>query len=481
MGSRKFRLFAIPAIVALVAAYILYSAITSYIIGKAKQEVQNVLLANRGLHLYIQRVMHPTYYEALEQGAVTKAFYKPQMLSSSYIVRVMHGFEDEERAKMGLPRVYYKMAASNPRNPVNKADAEEARLIELFNSTPKLKEYEAIVQTEKGKVLYYAIPFLRNEQRCLKCHSKREAAPPGLQALYPGEGGFNEKAGQLRAIESIRVPLDDKMLGAYIMTGSLSSGLFALVVLFVFNTNLRETVRARTAHLQEEVLERTRAEEATAKALQEKTVLLKEIHHRVKNNMAVISSLLALQSSSISDRTLRDIFEESRGRIRSMALVHEKLYQSADFVHIDVADYVKSLVRAIQLSMTSGRKIKVTVEVGDDVQMDLDSLVPCGLIINELLTNSFKYAFDADTPNAEVRVSMHRTNDGKGISLTVTDNGKGLPQGFDLAQSAGLGLKLVESLSLQLDGSMQLEGSNGTTMHLVFPEKLTFARHQTNG
>ncbi len=249
-----------PLLVVVIASGIIHYAITRYFIKQAKEEIMNILLSNRGFHQYIQKVLHPTVFEAMRDGQIAKDFYNPKVLSSSYIVRTMHGLYNAERKKNGLISIYYKMAANNPRNPVNKADEKEAKLIRLFNENPNIKEYEEVVKVNGKKYLYYAIPFLKNEQRCLRCHGDPETAPARLRGLYPQEGGFHEKLGEIRAIESMRVPIGEQGYMALMLTGSAGSGLFAIIVLFFFNTGLRQRVKDKTKHLEAEIAERTKAE-----------------------------------------------------------------------------------------------------------------------------------------------------------------------------------------------------------------------------
>lgn len=246
----------LSVLVSLLSATILYGATYRFLIKEAEQHIQNVLLTHRGLHLYIQRVMHPTYYDAMKDGEVSDKFYAPQILSSSYMVRVTHGYINEERERANLPQIYYKMAANNPRNPVNKADAHETRLIQLFNDDRSQKEYREVLKVDGKKYLYYAVPFLETTEKCLKCHGKREDAPAGLRALYPGDGGFGEHAGTIRAVESIRAPLGGEMALAAIIGVSTSMGFLAFGSLLLLNGQLRRRVLARTAALEQEITER---------------------------------------------------------------------------------------------------------------------------------------------------------------------------------------------------------------------------------
>jgi PAS domain S-box-containing protein len=215
-------------------------------------------------------------------------------------------------------------------------------------------------------------------------------------------------------------------------------------------------------------IERKRAEEALKISLHEKEVLLKEIHHRVKNNMQVISSLLSLQSRHLEDSKAIGMFKESQHRIRSMALVHEKLYQSKDLSRIDFGQYIQNLVVYLidSYQVDSGR-VRMKVDVRD-AALDINTAIPCGLIVNELVTNALKYAFPGGR-KGEVRVSLHPGADGR-FTLTVGDNGVGWPRGADFRKTDTLGMQLVTMLVDQLDGAIELTSKPGTVFRISFRE-----------
>jgi len=249
-------------VLASVIGFITYSVVTKYVVRKAEENLQNIILSHRSFHHYIQQVMHPAYYKAKDAGKVAEDFYAPEILSSSFIARVMHGYFNQERSKAGLSPVYYKLAADNPRNRLNQADEQEKALIRRFNENRALKDHTELVTMEGKKYLLYAKPFLENNHACLLCHGKRTDAPVGLQHLYPGEGGFNESTGRVRAIESIRVPLNDEFTAAFIATTvSLSVG-GILIGLYLFNVRLRLRVKEQTAELEKEIEERRKIQEA---------------------------------------------------------------------------------------------------------------------------------------------------------------------------------------------------------------------------
>jgi two-component sensor histidine kinase len=236
---------------------------------------------------------------------------------------------------------------------------------------------------------------------------------------------------------------------------------------------LEERVRERTAELAllnadltREVAVRTEAERGLTASLAEKEILIKEVHHRVKNNLAIITSLLSLQSRYITDEASLKVFQESQGRIKSMALVHEQLYRGRDFREINVKSYVEALVGKLHQTFSGGAEGVRVATHADEVPLGMDYLIPVGLIINELVTNSFKYAF-AGMPSGLVDVSI--TRKGGTVTLCVADNGRGLPDGFDPATAESLGYRLVHALNSQLSGSMEIISESGTMVRFTFP------------
>lgn len=259
----------------------LYYFVDSYMIRLAEQNIRAMLLSHKGVHHYIQRNTHPALYRLQERGLLPKNFYSPALLSSSYMVRNIHEYFNQEREKAGLPRLYYKMAAINPRNPVNQANPLEEKLIKKFNEEPGLDSYRDIIEFKGKKHLYLALPFLRTKKACLKCHGTREQAPPQLRAHYLGDGGFGDQLGSIRAIESLSAPLEGHLEIGYLLFAALFSGFVALMGLFMAARHLRAKVRQRTDHLEREILERIQAQEA-----------LKRNHKRFQNVLDSIDAIV---------------------------------------------------------------------------------------------------------------------------------------------------------------------------------------------
>jgi PAS domain S-box-containing protein len=225
------------------------------------------------------------------------------------------------------------------------------------------------------------------------------------------------------------------------------------------NADLEDRVRSRTAELSKTLQERE-------SLLREKTSLLQEVHHRVKNNLQMISSLLSLQARRIDHPETRAFFLESQGHVRSIALLHESLYQSKDLGRVDMQDYVDKLVTTLKRTYEQGAHIITEI---DQVRLPADLAVPCGLIINELITNALKHAFAAyrDAGENEIRIEIRRVDDD--LELVVADNGTGFASPFDPARTETMGLTLVRDLSAQVRGRAEFGSANGARCTVRFP------------
>jgi len=223
-----------------------------------------------------------------------------------------------------------------------------------------------------------------------------------------------------------------------------------------------------------DISERKQKELQIQRSLREKEVLLKEVHHRVKNNLQVIISLLNLQANRIGDTQLLSAFHTSRDRIYSMALVHERLYQSQDFAYINFADYIKQMGHAIQQTYASAAVIKLNYDL-EPVKLGIDAAIPCGLIVNELLTNALVHAFTGRTKGV-VEVVLEE-QEGSMIQLSVADNGVGLDAAIDVESGETMGFQLVSILASQLDGTWEVKRDAGTCAEIRFPGENIPTRH----
>ena len=213
--------------------------------------------------------------------------------------------------------------------------------------------------------------------------------------------------------------------------------------------------------------ERRRTAAAMQESLREKETLLKEIHHRVKNNMQLISSLLRLQADYVTNTEALAVFSEAQSRVRSMALIHEKLYQASSLARIEFSEYVESLV-GILMQTYAVKPSQVTVDIAvERTELSVDTAVPLGLVVNELISNCLKHAFAQGQPGT-VKVSLRRSSADR-LELTVRDDGRGFPIGFNWRQSATFGLHLVSILSEQLQGTLDVTSSRGVAFSVTLP------------
>lgn len=224
---------------------------------------------------------------------------------------------------------------------------------------------------------------------------------------------------------------------------------------------LEQTVSERTVQLKQSLSEQ-------AELLAEKDVLMKEIHHRVKNNLQVISGLLELQSKSLDDETAKEALVEGRNRVRSIALIHQNLYQFENLSSIEVKRFVHDLCRQIESVFKKQHKIAIYIDV-PVLYLDIDSAIPLGLILNELLSNSFKYAFN-DGIDGEINIEIQTLADGR-YQLKFSDNGPGLPDNFDLSRATTLGIQLINDLSRQIGGNVKYEYKNGASFIINFTNR----------
>jgi two-component sensor histidine kinase len=231
--------------------------------------------------------------------------------------------------------------------------------------------------------------------------------------------------------------------------------------------DLAESMNLMVESLEQSTVKLRDSMKSTA-SLREKEILLREIHHRVKNNMQILTSLLRLQTRQADSQELREVLQESEARIRSMGLLHEKLYQSESVSVINMHGYLRTLTGELMRMNTpqgTRREIKINVQ---GVDLGLDTALPCGLIITELVTNALKYAFPG-RPEGIIYVSLGTTSEGN-FQLVVWDNGIGMNQDFDISKATSLGMRLVKMLTDQLNGKLDVDCSQGTRIMVTFRE-----------
>lgn len=233
---------------------------------------------------------------------------------------------------------------------------------------------------------------------------------------------------------------------------------------------LEQRVENRTRQLKDEIGRRKQTETRITAALKEKEVLLQEVHHRVKNNMSVTASLLKLQSSAITEPKVLKILTDTRARIKTMALIHDKLYRSTNLTHINFQTYVQDLVKTeFRTYGVSRDRISVKVAV-EELFLEIDLATPCALIINELVSNAFKHAFPGNR-KGEITVALSAIN-GDEAELIVTDDGVGFPADLDFENSELFGLYIIKLLVAQIEGTIDLDRDGGTTFRIRFKREI---------
>jgi PAS domain S-box-containing protein len=294
------------------------------------------------------------------------------------------------------------------------------RLFQVTNAQVVGQPLEAVFSEE------LAAAFRANNRRVLEAGTAQE-----FEELAPHDDG-------LHTYISIKVPLYDTNGTTYALCG-----------------------------ISTDITERKGAEEALKAALHEKEVLLKEVYHRIKNNLQVISSLLDLQADTVTDPKVRALFEESQQRIQVMALIHESLHQAGNVARIPATEYIDRLsTRVFQAYNPPGDRVTLRVQV-DPIWLEVHTAIPCGLILNELLSNSLKYAFPGGQAG-EITIAMRSAPEGN-VVLTVRDTGVGFPADVDFRRTDSLGLQLVCLLTEQLGGTIEIDRATGTQWTLTFP------------
>lgn len=237
------------------------------------------------------------------------------------------------------------------------------------------------------------------------------------------------------------------------------------VAVFVDLDRQRRDLQRLNDALQAEIAQRRNAEEAVRHA-REKEVLLQEIHHRVKNNLQIITSLLRMQSRAVRDPAFSEVLRECQNRVASMALIHDKLYRARDLARVSFGEYVRDLTNNILTSYAlPARSVRVRLDI-DDLSLSLDHAVPCGLILNELMSNCLKHAFPVGH-SGTISVGFHAEGEEE-LCLVVRDDGVGVPADVDLGRTSSLGWRLVRALVEQLGGVVQCQTAGGTSVEIRF-------------
>lgn len=354
----------------------------------------------------------------------------------------------------------------------NKAGEFLSLLVMISNITDHKKAEESLMQSEEifnqfmlNSPIYVffkdenirSLRLSRNFEKMLG-RPLEELLGKNMDELFPSDLAKNMVADDLRILhEGKQIEVEEEMDGRYYST-----------------TKFPIFIKGKPVYLAGytiDITSRKLAGDMIHAALKEKEILLREVHHRVKNNLQVVSSLLNLQAGKTTDTSLKETLGQSRNRIRSIALVHEKLYQSGNFAEINIKEYTQSLVADLfRAYMTDPERIHLRTDI-ENVNIPLLYAIPCGLILNEIISNSLKHAFPESKTfklKPEIFIRLKTLSD-KRLELVAGDNGIGLPKNYQLSDSASLGLYLIHILSTeQLDGKMEINTQKGTIFTVTF-------------
>ncbi len=355
-------------------------------------------------------------------------------------------------------------------------EVSELLLEKALEITDSSDGYVAIIDTKTKEMVMLNPTKMMEECKIGTLENFRNRFPPGDDGLYPSLWGKSLNTGKgfytnepEKNESSTGIPEGHVILNRFISVPAfLNSEILGQIAL---SNSTRDygpkdlEALERIAKFYAMAIQRLRAKEEIVKSLEDKKLLLREIHHRVKNNLQIISSLLNLQADEANDSQAEEFSRLSQDRIRAMALIHEKLYKSHDINQVDLQSYITSLIESLFISYDVSSSLNLKLKV-DDIKLNLDTAIPCGLILNELITNTIKYAFPNNLGNLEIEC----TESDNEFTLIVCDDGVGLPSDINIDSPRTLGLRIVKSLTDQIDGTIELDRSQGTKFIIKFHE-----------
>ncbi|MEF3697710.1 ATP-binding protein [Desulfolutivibrio sp.] len=462
---------------------------------QSEDRIRDAMLEVRAFHHYIQNDMLPNYYRLMNEGRLPHGFYAPELLSSSYMARTFQKYYNNEREAIGLPLVQYKLAAEDPRNPLNKATESEIDLIKWFNDDPK-RDHLRMIQEEDGrKFLVVAVPFLKNERKCLVCHGKVSDAPEQLQQLYQWTGGFDRRVGEISAVEIMKTPIKSQFGMPFYASISalLVSSILAAVVIGGYLCRIQ--VRVATGKLEKQQEQLLVAKEKAESASVAKSEFLANMSHEIRtpingvlgmlqllkeaepNNEQMEYIRIAIKSTNRLTRLLSDILDISRIESGKMQLLEadvdiRKIKESIEEVFAETARE-----KGVDLTFSWTQNFPETLR-GDEVRLHQ--------ILFNLVGNAIKFTDKGSvcvsasvlpfSAQADIRVLITVADTGIGIS---DENLKNIFEPFVQVegsytrrfQGAGLGLSIVRKIVVLMGGTLAIESElgKGTTVYLSLP------------
>ncbi len=429
-----------------------------YAIEFTKEETEHQLMHISAIRNYVENSLKPEIHALVEKGFLPDDYFASELLSASFITSGIYKAHDEIHFDAGLPERSFRFASNNPRNPENLAMPFEKALLRMFNAK-EIKKFTEVMEKDGEEFLYYAIPTSPVEESCLVCHGDPADAPQELLDRYGSTAGFNEIPGQIRGLVSLSMPLDVR-LGTAKKVWLIMSFVTSIVLILIYGAMI---FYLKQISVRERII--SGKNRSLAKELNEKEMLLAEIHHRVKNNLMVVQSFLGLQSMTEIDEGSREALQDSQNRIQVMTMLHDRLYSGSMESHIVMSDFLSELVNML-IQSSSGENVTVSVDI-PNIEMDVEYAMPCGLIVNELVTNALKHAFP-DNREGRICVSLsHKETDWR---LVVSDDGAGLPEGMEDGRPGSLGMRIVHALASQINGEISVKRGKGTEFALRFSE-----------
>ena len=395
-----------------------------------------------GVYVPVSSYAEPNIYlrGIQDRDVETKDGRKLTLINPAFMNRQVHEIELSRTGSKG------HLTSLRPIRPGNAPDKWEREALQM--AVTGREEYSGIQIIDGQEYMRYMRPLL-TEDACLKCHRQH---------------GY--EAGQIRGGLSVATPM--RPFREAVVSSVRAVWFWHVLSWFTGMVGIFFSANRLTDHYRKQ----QKSEQLIRDSLQEKEVLLREIHHRVKNNLQVISGMLDLQAALVTEPSAKNTLREGRNRVMSMALIHQKLYQSDDLTLVRMDNYLQSLIADLVTAFgVDGEKIVAKVEA-EQVQLNLDTAIPFGLLVSELVTNAIKYAFPEDGPleRGQITVTFQEDREPEDMyTLVVFDNGVGLPEGYDINTADTLGLKLVQSLVQQLNGRISQGQGPGTTWIIHCP------------
>jgi two-component sensor histidine kinase len=392
-----------------------------------------------GLYAPVDKIKPNVYLSHLKEREITSTNgHLFTLMNPAYLLReVMKNYSSKFGAKAHI-------TSTNLLNPENKPNEWELKTLLSLTQKDKNK-FKSGITTVNGEKTFHMLYPLTTEKSCLKCHKHQ---------------GYS--IGDIRGGVGIQIPM--KPYIEIRKTSNRYSAFIYFIIWFIGLTIISfcyKTIKRNT------VL-RIAANKSLTISLEQNKILLKETNHRVKNNLNIIQSLLSLKDVSSITPDQKELIKTIKNRIQIISTLHENLYKHQNYKSHSLSDFIKKISNQLEVAFyTDDNKISITYSF-EDIYLHTDQMIPFGLIINEIITNAYKHAFNGGTDN-KIFIKTLLSDDGKHIQLTIKDNGKGTPEGFDLMNSDSVGLRVINALVTQLNGKIEHYNDNGSVFTITAP------------